>query len=74
MGLLVVVVVMTENVLAVLALRPEVSSGDERRGMEGTSCAEAKAKGRDEVDSCIILTARSSDANVCALLLLPVLL
>jgi hypothetical protein len=43
-----VVVLVAEDVLAVLTLRPEVSSGDD--GMEGESCAEA-AKGRDEGDS-----------------------
>ena len=44
---LLVVVLVAEDVLAVLALRLEVSSGDENTGMDGESCAEA-AKGRDD--------------------------
>ncbi len=40
---------LAEDVLAVLTLRPEVSSGDENTGMNGDSCAEA-AKGRNEGD------------------------
>ncbi len=40
---------LAEDVLAVLTLRAEVSSGDENTGMNGDSCAEA-AKGRNEGD------------------------
>ena len=50
MVLLRVVVLVVEDAPAVLALRPEVSAGDENTGMDGDSCAEA-AKGRDEGDS-----------------------
>jgi hypothetical protein len=50
MILLMVVVLVVEDELAVLVLRPAVSSGDENTGMRGVSCAEA-AKGRDEGDS-----------------------
>ena len=50
MVLLMVVVRVAEDALAVLALLPEVSAGDENTGMDGDSCAEA-AKGHDKGDS-----------------------
>ena len=50
MVLLMVVVLVAEEVLAVLAQRPEVSACDENTGMDGESCVEA-VKGRDEGDS-----------------------
>ena len=67
MVMLVVVVLVAEEALAV----PVFSSADATR-MDGESCAEA-AKGGDEGDPRIILTARSNDTNARALLL-PVLL
>jgi hypothetical protein len=72
MILLMAVVLVAEEVFAVLTPGPDVSVGNEDKGMGGECCAEA-VKGPDEGDSWIILTARSSDTNVCALLL-PVLL
>ena len=45
-----VVVAVAEDVLAVLTLRPEVSSGNGSTRMDGDSCAEA-TKGRDKGDS-----------------------
>ena len=47
---MVMVLLMMEDVLAVLALQPEVSAGDENTGMDGDSSAEA-AKGPDKGDS-----------------------
>jgi hypothetical protein len=50
MILLIVVVLVAEDMLAVLALPPEVSLGDKNTGRDSESCAEG-ANGRDEDDS-----------------------
>jgi hypothetical protein len=47
--LLIAVVLVAEEVLAVLTLRPDASLGDEEVGRDGGSCADV-AKGRDEGD------------------------
>jgi hypothetical protein len=47
---LMMVVLVVEDALAVLVLRPEVSLGDEKTGMDGESGADIFA-GRDEDDS-----------------------
>jgi hypothetical protein len=47
---LMMAVLVVEDALAVLVLRPEASSGDEITGIDEEICAEI-AKGRDEDDS-----------------------
>ena len=48
--MLMVVVLVAEEVLAVLTPRPEVSLGSEEAGMDGESCADVP-EGPDEGDS-----------------------